>query len=684
MSFTGSSLTGPLQDTTQVEKAQDGNTDAYAYNALQPRHIRLIRVIDFTNEISCEMKHFPLEVCPQYHALSYAWGSRSFSHRILFENTKHHLITEHLHQALANIVPLLSPSWLWIDQICINQNNSKDKAEQVALMGEIYARAVQTIVWLGPSYEKSDLAMSYVEGVAELIRNYDFDASMATLSPVELGFPHEDEQVWPAFQRLFQRPWWRRLWIVQEAIKAQDIVFVAGNQAASYGDFITLASAHEKFIQLVPNGTYKLGILAGLSKAFYGLRNDVLCTIEHFRSGRYASVDGEPKDDNVLQFTGNAITVLEFSRNQLCTEPVDRVYAILGLVGSHVRDKIKIDYRDENREQYWRTYLHFHRHLIDIFRDGGYFPTTLIYGRHTSNTSKSLPSWCPDLLNPSAISLPGAVSAGNVPSSASWKPNYRMIGPCNSNPGILHATGVRVDTIETLIPLWSAPTPLRFDKFTCGDATNVKLGMAPCFKLAETMKKSPQDLEWMYALFRTWVMNTGAFTADPYPTSTLGTDCLAFINRLTAIIDHHHHGKELDAGEVTEEASRYASAFFHYTRGRAFFVTEGGKLGMCDAAAAVGDEIAIWFNCAYPVVQRVLPGVGGCGIPSTSSGSAETMIDTTNSGAKSWLPGRFPGERREQQHRKLLGVCYVDGLMHGEIFSERDLGTEGYSNFLIV
>lgn len=682
---------GPRSSTLQHGAELQASTSAYSYKPLEPRHIRLFRATQSGSDISCEMKHFSLEDCPQFNALSYAWGSGSFSQRISFQDNKYHLITGHLHQGLISVLTLLSPPWLWVDQICIDQSDSEDKASQVALMGDIYASATRTIVWLGQNYQKSDLAMSHVEGIAELIRGYEFDANLVTQTPVELGFPHEDEQVWPAFQCLFSRPWWKRLWIIQEAIKAQDVVFVVGNQLASYDNFITLASAHERLIRLVVNGTHVLGILTGLSKAFYCLRNETLGHIDEFRTGKSAAVNGKPGANSAAQFAANMFGVLEFSRNQLCGEPVDRVYAILGLVGDYMRENIKIDYSEENKEQYWRVYLQFHRLLISLFLDGGYLFTTITSGSHTSTTPDPLPSWCPELVNPQHISRPylPQPGAGSIPSCAEWKPDYRMIEPCNSNLSILHVTGVRVDLIKTIIPLWSAPRPVRFDKFTCGDATNIKKLLMPCFKLAETLRKSSEDFTWMDTLFRTWVMNTRAYSNDRYPADTIGTDCLAFMNRLTAIINHSHHEHDLNATEVSEEATRYASSFFEYTRGRAVFMTEEGKLGMCDAAAEVGDEVAIWFNCAYPVVQRVLPGKGGCEQPKSKneaidSTEATTTHDNTDVHDRSWLPGKFPGERREQQHRRLLGHCYVDGLMHGEIFSERDFGTEGYSNFLIV
>jgi hypothetical protein len=87
---------------------------------------------------------------PKYEALSYAWGEPTMSHTVrelASQATLH--ITSNLSQALRAIRYENRPRVLWIDAICINQSDLREKGHQVALMGQIYRDAQRVVVWLG-------------------------------------------------------------------------------------------------------------------------------------------------------------------------------------------------------------------------------------------------------------------------------------------------------------------------------------------------------------------------------------------------------------------------------------------------------------------------------------------------------------------------------------------------------
>jgi hypothetical protein len=105
-------------------------------------------------------------------------------------------VTENLYSALLRLQDDFCPRVLWIDAICINQSNEKEKEQQIPLMAEIYAKARSVIVWLGEAADDSELAMDAICNAAEFgLTEY-------------IG-----NRVAQAFPILLLRPWFERIWV---------------------------------------------------------------------------------------------------------------------------------------------------------------------------------------------------------------------------------------------------------------------------------------------------------------------------------------------------------------------------------------------------------------------------------------------------------------------------------------
>ena len=104
------------------------------------------------------MKPVLLESSTRYTALSYVWGNPS--DRVPFLLDDHQvLITRNVALALQSLQQDHEPFVLWIDAICINQNDLNEKSEQLLQVKGIYESASLVIVWLGPATTVTDLAM---------------------------------------------------------------------------------------------------------------------------------------------------------------------------------------------------------------------------------------------------------------------------------------------------------------------------------------------------------------------------------------------------------------------------------------------------------------------------------------------------------------------------------------------
>lgn len=98
------------------------------------------------------LHHISLDGRPEFVALSYCWGRQGPDRSILI-NGQHLNITRSLETALCNVAADVP---LWIDAVCINQDDPEEKTWQVRLMRNIYSTAAKVIIWLGPSTYAAD------------------------------------------------------------------------------------------------------------------------------------------------------------------------------------------------------------------------------------------------------------------------------------------------------------------------------------------------------------------------------------------------------------------------------------------------------------------------------------------------------------------------------------------------
>jgi hypothetical protein len=150
-----------------------------------------------------------------YSALSYTWGDSNLSRQILISD---HIfrVTDNVKEYLRAWVEYPSPPYfgLWIDAICINQQDLEERSVQVKRMRDIYQQALEVIAWLGAE-EGSDKAIEiltvfacYNQGVQEqtdaFIENFRANPNF-----LEIGY-------WKPFFDFLCRPYWNHLWIIQE------------------------------------------------------------------------------------------------------------------------------------------------------------------------------------------------------------------------------------------------------------------------------------------------------------------------------------------------------------------------------------------------------------------------------------------------------------------------------------
>ena len=149
------------------------------------------------------------ERAQRYEALSYVWGTMSKQLSIEIGEAEF-AVTGNLHAALKRLRDDCFERILWIDAICINQQDHDERTQQVGCMALIYASASSVIVWLGePGPDCGDVALEDLRAAAAAIR---------VISPQpETTTPYRE-----IAQRVFSllnRPWFNRVWVCAALIQ---------------------------------------------------------------------------------------------------------------------------------------------------------------------------------------------------------------------------------------------------------------------------------------------------------------------------------------------------------------------------------------------------------------------------------------------------------------------------------
>jgi hypothetical protein len=150
--------------------------------------------------MQCELVEYTLQDPGKgthlYEALSYTWGCSDKPCSISI-NKQNLAVTENLHAALLRLRNRSFERILWIDAICINQENLKEQGQQVQLMAKIYSQATRVLVWLGETADNSDTALERIRISAE----NKFDNSL------------NNKVVQQTILKLLWRPWFQRIWV---------------------------------------------------------------------------------------------------------------------------------------------------------------------------------------------------------------------------------------------------------------------------------------------------------------------------------------------------------------------------------------------------------------------------------------------------------------------------------------
>lgn len=187
-----------------------------------------------------------------FEALSYVWGDQSVKKYSIVVNSHAVPVSENLASALCYLRTPDRPRCIWLDAICINQQDIHEKADQVAIMGDIYRRASCVNVWLpSPTVITTslDTTVSLQSLFSHIASDHFHNIPGYSIDPKtgQLTFEETDEfmAAWEGFRLVAESPWWTRAWTAQEAILPSRLRFIYGN--AEPCDFETISKAMDSY-----------------------------------------------------------------------------------------------------------------------------------------------------------------------------------------------------------------------------------------------------------------------------------------------------------------------------------------------------------------------------------------------------------------------------------------------------
>ncbi|KAF7528204.1 hypothetical protein G7054_g10234 [Neopestalotiopsis clavispora] len=289
-----------------------------------------------------------------FDALSYCWGTQeqrdsigmSNGHAVESLPSTAFSISRNVALAIRGLRHKNDVLKIWIDAICINQDDLTEREHQVSLMGSIYSLAGTVHIWLGEGGCGCGAALRVIRDIYNLNselrcqgswqcrctgsphsalieleqyvqthnegswRNVDetFNFNKASFSEAEIqASTGENCQIWFLVSSLFQNPWFQRVWVLQEALAAHRALLHIGSDCINWFEL-------DQVVQWMDEPQYR-------SHKTYLHLGLMMPSV-------WKKLSRRRRED-----TGHMLSLLEIflaTLDMRATDPRDRLYAIIG------------------------------------------------------------------------------------------------------------------------------------------------------------------------------------------------------------------------------------------------------------------------------------------------------------------------------------------------------------------
>lgn len=318
-----------------------------------------------------------IEKGADYEALSYTWGSPYLSDTLMVHSGS--LSGANPHPSILRIRPNLSEVLrylrlrnqvrvVWVDALCINQDDLEEREHQVTRMANIYSRACKVIAWLGPDYDDAVKALQSLQYVGEQIEatnNYYIahspGASESTWPDAKKLLPWDDS-FWAAVIDLVRRPWFSRVWVIQE-IHMGNV-----NSFLKCGCTEILWSLFQRTVRCLTMKGAEF-----ITRSHIG-RPNTMCSLTPGRN---------------FDFFLSII-----SHHNYCFDPRDFIHGILSLAPAELQQALRVGYGSDTQSVYKDFFLSYTS--LQTRSDLLTFAGWPVAATEPTGISRPWPSWVPD------------------------------------------------------------------------------------------------------------------------------------------------------------------------------------------------------------------------------------------------------------------------------------------------
>lgn len=627
---------------TQALLCQDRYTMIYQPLAEGCFRLLCLQGDEFEATLECTLEHvlFQPRDSRAYETISYSWGSDTTTTEISLHGNKVR-IPRNAAEALHRLRPTdNSTRILWIDSVCIDQHNLDERNQQVTMMADIYRHATRNLIWLGEDDGTVKTALSNVEILTSDIMVKTDSLATFPLVPDSNHHFHQSSGIDVEFDaqsiiRLISRPWFSRLWVVQEVALAKSNLCHCGPWTFDLIPLLRVAKwLWTKRLHIRLHGTDDFALVRQIFASVHNLHDVVDEDLGFF----HIAVKKGWFDERDV--TAPWFSILDMTTIFNATQPVDHVFAVLGLwqlfspirtglpalllpdyfksVSEVFRDATRYAIMESESLALWQN---LHRRPKDdsilptwVRRwdrsfDPHHDPTPFHRGFWASG------DWIGEKFDP-APDLPNSIVLEGIFIDAVQGSQVDVVSEVFSDP---HFGPRFVDEIKNLI--YNHPeTKEKYDLEVALRTTLVAAENAERDVATEDDLRGLDDLQQHF-----WSKNVIA----------------------PSFVQLSSDSEYIEAPAHIRRAARYGEAAWRMCFLRRFFVTAAGKIGLGPQTMQSGDFAVVVYGCEWPVILRC---------------------------------------DQDTKTYQLIGTAWIYGIMKGEAVQEHDVtyGEDAENFFTIV